>query len=320
MAWARPSPLRRLWSHYFRVLSRIAYHQAALLVTLSGLITGLPDGPTSGYCKVLMPNVDAYGREISELRKVIGPIIKSHTIITGDRVGIGTGMPGSTLDVNGGVRAKGGEPGEDNSFLFGGDGHGVTGMNSLGDGSLDFYASGLKAVNIESTDFNLLTATILGDLKVMQGEHSYSGGNLTIDHKLTTTDLTVQVITVDTLYASKLLATQLTTSGAATIGGDIKSQGRIQDVSGDVMPVGTVVSFIGQDIPIGWLICEGQGIPYYTPEFIKMYGALYQVLGQPPFFKDGNNNDYFHAPDLRSRFIVGAVSYTHLTLPTSDLV
>lgn len=32
---ARPSPLRRLWSHYFRMLSRIAYHQASQLVTLS---------------------------------------------------------------------------------------------------------------------------------------------------------------------------------------------------------------------------------------------------------------------------------------------
>ena len=31
----RPSPLRRFWSHYFRMLSRIAYHQASSLVTLS---------------------------------------------------------------------------------------------------------------------------------------------------------------------------------------------------------------------------------------------------------------------------------------------
>jgi glycosyltransferase involved in cell wall biosynthesis len=31
----RPSPLRRFWSHYFRMLSRIAYHRATRLVTLS---------------------------------------------------------------------------------------------------------------------------------------------------------------------------------------------------------------------------------------------------------------------------------------------
>lgn len=35
VATPRPSPLRRVWSRYFRMLSRIAYHQATRLVTLS---------------------------------------------------------------------------------------------------------------------------------------------------------------------------------------------------------------------------------------------------------------------------------------------
>jgi glycosyltransferase involved in cell wall biosynthesis len=35
VAVARPSPLRRIWSHYFRMLSRIAYHRASHLLTLS---------------------------------------------------------------------------------------------------------------------------------------------------------------------------------------------------------------------------------------------------------------------------------------------
>jgi glycosyltransferase involved in cell wall biosynthesis len=35
MGSPRPSPLRRFWSHYFRMLSRIAYHRAERLVTLS---------------------------------------------------------------------------------------------------------------------------------------------------------------------------------------------------------------------------------------------------------------------------------------------
>lgn len=35
LATREPSPLRRFWSHYFRMLSRIAYHQASRLVTLS---------------------------------------------------------------------------------------------------------------------------------------------------------------------------------------------------------------------------------------------------------------------------------------------
>lgn len=35
VAGSRPSPLRRFWSHFFHMLSKIAYHQAAQLVTLS---------------------------------------------------------------------------------------------------------------------------------------------------------------------------------------------------------------------------------------------------------------------------------------------
>jgi polysaccharide biosynthesis protein PelF len=35
LGWPRPSPLRRFWAHYFRMLSRLAYHQATRLVTLS---------------------------------------------------------------------------------------------------------------------------------------------------------------------------------------------------------------------------------------------------------------------------------------------
>jgi glycosyltransferase involved in cell wall biosynthesis len=34
-SWIKGSPLRRFWSHYFRMLSRIAYHHATRLVTLS---------------------------------------------------------------------------------------------------------------------------------------------------------------------------------------------------------------------------------------------------------------------------------------------
>src|SRR6185295_19383726 len=32
---ATPSPLRRFWSHYFRMLSKIAYHRAEKVLTLS---------------------------------------------------------------------------------------------------------------------------------------------------------------------------------------------------------------------------------------------------------------------------------------------
>jgi polysaccharide biosynthesis protein PelF len=53
----RPSPLRRFWSHYFRMLSRIAYHQATRLVTLSetNRRKQLADGADPGKI-VVVPN------------------------------------------------------------------------------------------------------------------------------------------------------------------------------------------------------------------------------------------------------------------------
>ncbi|KAB2902150.1 MAG: DUF3492 domain-containing protein [Kofleriaceae bacterium] len=53
----RPSPLRRFWSHYFRMLSRIAYHRAARLVTLSeaNRAKQLADG-AAAHKIVVVPN------------------------------------------------------------------------------------------------------------------------------------------------------------------------------------------------------------------------------------------------------------------------
>jgi glycosyltransferase involved in cell wall biosynthesis len=65
---ARPSPLRRLWSHYFRMLSRIAYHQASQLVTLSeaNRAKQLADGAAPGKIVVVPNGVAWTGRPALE--------------------------------------------------------------------------------------------------------------------------------------------------------------------------------------------------------------------------------------------------------------
>jgi hypothetical protein len=242
----------------------------SLLLTLSGLKTGLADGPTSGYCQVEMPNMDGYGDEAESLYKHIGPIIKTKTIIANDRVGIGTGQPGSSLDVNGAVRARGGDPGNygsgNHGFFFNHEGDTDSGMTSLKDGQVAFYANNVKAMEIQEKDVTTsegidrqIEATIFGDLHIAKGTQGVSGGKITV--------------------------------------GDLKSQGKIQDKYGDIVPVGTVLSFIGRNIPEGWLECVGQGCPYYTQETKERYGNLYKVLGDPKLFKDGNNNDHFRIPN-----------------------
>lgn len=206
----------------------------SLVVTLNGLTTALPDGPTSGYCQVKMPNLDAYGDEAPSLLKVFGPIIKSKTIITGDRVGIGTGKPGSTLEVNGGVRARGGSPGNyginNNGFFFDGVGDNDSGMTSLGDGDLDFYANNVKAINIKEAN-RQINATVLGDLHIDKDEQSLSSGNLTVAHNVTAEgDLQIggTVESKGNLSARQ----QLTVDQKLTAKADLDVQGSIRDTGG----------------------------------------------------------------------------------------
>jgi glycosyltransferase involved in cell wall biosynthesis len=58
---SRPSPLRHFWSHYFRMLSRIAYHRASRLVTLSeaNRAKQLDDGADAAKI-VVVPNGVSY--------------------------------------------------------------------------------------------------------------------------------------------------------------------------------------------------------------------------------------------------------------------
>jgi microcystin-dependent protein len=71
--------------------------------------------------------------------------------------------------------------------------------------------------------------------------------------------------------------------------GSITSNGTI------LTPIGTIAPFVGNDIPIGWLKCDGTVID-------KKYSELIKLLG-------GNNN----TPNINNRVIVGADTGIHLT-------
>lgn len=79
---SKPSPLRRFWSHWFRMLSRIAYHQAARLITLSeaNRAKQLVDGADPKKIEVV-PN----GVKFSEPQKPAGttPTPESHPKVPG---------------------------------------------------------------------------------------------------------------------------------------------------------------------------------------------------------------------------------------------
>ena len=276
----------------------------SLIITLTDLITDMPDGPTSCYCQVDMPVGQRNGRDVP-VKKTIGPIIKSKTIIANDRVGIGTGKPGSTLEVNGAVRARGGDPGNygmaNNGFFFTGTGDTDSGMSSLANGDLALFVNDRKAVEINNTivgntvnDHGQVDLTIKGNIKTEKVDKT--NGNIDVSGKLTGQG--------DLEVAGKIIG-----HSDLTIDANLSAGGRIQDKTGDVMPVGSILAFCGTEAPDGWLLCWGQGIPYYNDAYKKLYGKLYQVLGSPELFIDTNTNgNHFRIPDLRDRFIVSTGS------------
>lgn len=67
---------------------------------------------------------------------------------------------------------------------------------------------------------------------------------------------------------------------------------------GSVIPPGTIAPFGGENVPEGWLVCDGTTVSRTT------YSALFEAVGTVHGEGDGVNT--FHLPDYRGRFIRGA--------------
>lgn len=81
------------------------------------------------------------------------------------------------------------------------------------------------------------------------------------------------------------------------VNGDVKSQGRIKDKTGVIMPVGSIIQFAGTKAPEGWLLCDGS-----THQKSGSKGELFKVVG----YTYGGSGNNFKVPDLRSTFPMGA--------------
>lgn len=64
------------------------------------------------------------------------------------------------------------------------------------------------------------------------------------------------------------------------------------------VPVGTVIAYAGENIPEGWLACDGAEVS------ASQYSALFATVGWQ--YGEGNQVSTFNLPDLRGRTPIGA--------------
>lgn len=253
----------------------------SLVLTLSGLTTNLPNGHTSCYCQVDLPVLDAYGEEAESLLKVIGPITKSRLMIVGDKVGIGMANPSAALDVNGTVRARG-DVKTDGDVQAGGD-ITTTGDATITGGDLTVESSHkgglgprLRLINTGGTkgaaaaiEFSGYDTRGDGDTPAFR-INCEDDGHASADLVFSTKGPGVSATLTERLRVTS--DGRITTTGAAAIGGNITSQGRIEDKFGAVMPVGAIIAYGGSTPPPGWLLCDGQEVE--QAQHPELYAAL----------------------------------------------
>lgn len=129
-------------------------------LVLSGLKTSLPDGPCLAYGMVYEGQKDPSNlKQLSTLQKTPIHFSQGSDSSVAGKVGIGKAGAEVTLDVQGGIRARGGEPGKtgikNNGYFFnnpgdkeGGDGDDDSGMSSSKNGQLELYVNSRKAIQI----------------------------------------------------------------------------------------------------------------------------------------------------------------------------
>ncbi len=101
--------------------------------------------------------------------------------------------------------------------------------------------------------------------------------------------------------------------GREAVSSRFEVNGRIEDKSGIIMPVGTILPFAGSisKIPSGWLLCDGSA--YSSTYDNGKYGDLFFVIetnwGNGTSGTDSTTGD-FNVPDLRGQFLRGVDNNT----------
>lgn len=85
--------------------------------------------------------------------------------------------------------------------------------------------------------------------------------------------------------------------GTNTPTAQLEVKGRVKDQTGFLVPVGTVVSYAGRNIPLGWMLCDGRVVSRTT------YSDLFDAIDTS--WGSGTSPNTFRIPDMRGLFVRG---------------
>jgi microcystin-dependent protein len=91
-------------------------------------------------------------------------------------------------------------------------------------------------------------------------------------------------------------------NGNVEITQNLNVMGKIQENGSDLLPTGTILPFAGENVPTGFLLCDGKSYSSTDISYNRLFGVILRKYG-------GNadpNNPTFKVPDLRCRFPLGA--------------
>lgn len=94
---------------------------------------------------------------------------------------------------------------------------------------------------------------------------------------------------------------ELNTESKEVVGAINELKSSLTSVS---FPVGMIMPTLSNEVPDGWLLCDGSEYPWFQNGKTTEYYALYNVIR----FSYGGDGQIFKVPDLRARFLEGASS------------
>jgi microcystin-dependent protein len=119
-------------------------------------------------------------------------------------------------------------------------------------------------------------------------------------NSLTTSELSSTTSSLGTA-SSTSLETENIDSKTSSIGNSIATSFEIEEkVNALSVPPGTILPFVGEDVPDGYVLCNGQMVDAISNnKYLKLFGVIGTKFG-------GYGPSNFRVPDLRSYFLRGA--------------